>query len=141
VRFEVYSFGLLVLLAGVFLCRGLLTGAVGFGAAAVRRAEDPARYWFELAHLGLLVLAFGWLIWRPVGHGEDELSRFNPIPLLLGPQLAFWLVRSLRRGRAPFYNPACFSRAGQPLRYWLLLTLAAAFMIALIWISLPRSWT
>ena len=138
--FDVFFYGVLALFAAVLLGRGLVSSAVGFGPAAVRRTEDPARYGFELAIVSLLLVGCIWMVWRSASGGADGPAEFNPALLLLAPALAFWLVRALHTGSFFFNHELSFSRLEEPLQFWLLVVVVALATIAATWISLPQSW-
>lgn len=135
--FTSYFFGLLILLLALLMGRGLVTGAVGFGSAATRRAEDPTRYWFEIANCGLMILACAWLI---ASRGDVAADGFNPLVLIFVPQLLFSAVRALHRGHATLVDQT-YARAEDPLLYWILVIGAFLVAIAITWLALPGSWT
>jgi hypothetical protein len=117
------------------LGRALLTGSLGLGAHAVRRADDPNRFWVEAAlsaaASALLVL---FLLRDPV----DSKGRYDDpgiSNLILAALLAFWLFRFLMRGTASAAGTS-FSRAEEPTQYWLIIALTVAALALLLWVGL-----
>jgi hypothetical protein len=133
---------LLILFCGALLVRALRTGTVGFGSAAIHRAEDPARYRFEFVMVVLFALTGAWLIWQEAKSSDgDTLDSGNPFLLLIAAQIAFWLVRTLHSGSASLSDDLTFSRAEEPFQFWPLVAIAAAAIILVAWLSLPFGWT
>lgn len=110
---------LLFLLAAGLLFRVWRTGEMGFGPAAVRRADDPTRFRFETAINLLLLPSCAWLIWAEAVARPSDLPAANPILIYLGLTPAFWFFRALGRGNAVL-GELTFDRAEEPLQYWLL---------------------
>jgi hypothetical protein len=125
----------LLLVHWVVLGRTLLTGRLGFGARAVRRIDDPVRFWTDVAvSSAASVLLVQFLLHDPA----DGSTRYGD-PLLLNfiwaAILAFWLIRFLRRGTASAAGTP-FTRAEEPTQYWLIVALTAGAVALLLWSGL-----
>lgn len=110
------------------LVKGLRSGRM---AGGYERTSQPIEFWFHFAFAAAALPILAWLLSDALQGAE----RWRSLPLLLlcviGLPSAFWLVRGLQTGTAPF-GRSTFGRHEAPPRYWMALlfhTIVAALAI------------
>jgi hypothetical protein len=119
----------------VVLGRALVTGRLGFGAHAVLRTDDPARFWIEAAMSVAAAAMLVHILLRDPVNGVPRYDDAGWSNFMLAAMLAFLLVRFLLRGTASAGGTP-FSRKEEPTQYWIIIALTVAALGVVTWFAL-----